>query len=253
VWKAGWTPPFELQRGSPRPVRFTGRGYLAVIGVSVLIAVSLAAGIALYVMRQRALKRASLLAAEGIAAPARVVSTGIDNSEDRNRFVAYEFATGGQSYRGRTTLNGRDKRPFFDGSAVTVHYLPGNPEQSWLEDYKPEGPPGWVPFGMPLGPVIGAVSLMLALRRQRRLLADGVAAQGRIVSFRRRHTDHSSGYRVECEFQLKYGATERAKVRSMRRPPAPGTAVTMLYDEYAPKRAAIYPCSMVRVERGFGN
>jgi hypothetical protein len=251
-WKTDWRPPSELERSTPRPIRLTGAGRAVTAAMILMIAGSVALGVWLSALRHREQARAAALAAEGVTVEAQIVRTGIDSAEDRRPFVVYEYTAGGRTYQGRTTLQRSDSGRFPEGAAATVRYLPAEPGRSWLAGHGPEGPPAWVPFVAPTGMIIGAVAIAFSLRRQRRLLAEGRPAQGRVISSRRVYTQHSSGYRVVCELRTRYGATLKVKLRSSRRPPAQGSVVTMLYDPDVPKRAAIYPLPLVRVDLGFG-
>jgi hypothetical protein len=251
-WKTDWRAPSELERSAPRPIRLTGAGYAVTAAMVLMIAGSLALGVWLSVLRHREQARAAALAAEGVTVEAQIVRTGIDSSEDRRPLVVYQYTAGGRMHQGRTTLRRSDSARFPKGAAATVRYLPAEPGRSWLTGYGPEGPPAWVPFAAPAGMIAGAAAIAFGLRKQRRLLAEGRPAQGRVISSRRVYSQHSSGYRVVCELRTRDGATRKVKLRSSRRPPAPGSPVTMLYDPDVPKRAAIYPLPLVRVDLNFG-
>ena len=110
----------------------------------------------------------------------------------------------------------------------------------------------WAAFVAPLSLAAGVVGLALLLRKQRAMLANGRAAQGRIISYKRYRTQNSSGYRVIYEFRLLGGGTQQVRLNTSRKPPEPGTTVTILYDPDVPKRAVLYPMSLVRVDTEFG-
>jgi hypothetical protein len=213
-----------------------------------LIAGAVALGVFLYTSGQRERARAVALAREGVTAEARVLRIGITTDKDRLKFVVYQYAAAGRVYQGRTTLWRREEKAFEAGLSTTVRYLPGEPEKSWLAGHGPAGPPAWVALVAPLLLLAPALGLALMVRKQRWLLAEGSSAQGRVVSYKKFHAQHSSGYHVYYEFRVPSGATQKVRQDSSKKPPAPGTAVTILYDPDVPKRAAKYPLSLVRVD-----
>ena len=247
-WQADWRAPAELQRCTPRPVRLTTGGYAVAATIVLLIAGAVVLGVFLYTSGQRERARGVALAREGVTAEALVVRLGTTTGKDRRRFVIYQYEAAGRTYQGRTTLQRRDEKAFETGLSTTVRYLPGEPERSWLAGYGPAGPPTWVALVAPLSLLAPALGLALMVRRQRRLLEEGTPAQGRVASYKKFHTQHSSGYHVYYEFQVLSGATQKVRQDSSKKPPAPGTAVTILYDPDVPKRAAKYPLSLVRVD-----
>jgi hypothetical protein len=198
------------------------------------------------------LESASLLRTDGVITDARIVRTGVDSSKDHEPFVVFEFNANGQRYERRMTIHRRDTETYPVGATARIRYLPDNPKQSWLEGYGPEGPPAWVPWFAPLPLAIGAVAISFDVRRQRRLLAEGKVAQGRIVSYRRVYTGKTSNYRATYELRTASGSVYKAKVCSNRRPAEPGSRVTMLYNQDNPKQAAPYPMQFVKIDAGFG-
>jgi hypothetical protein len=216
--------------------------------VALLIAGAVILGVFLYTFGQRERARAMALAREGVTAGARVVRIGTTTEKDRREFVIYQYTVAGRTYQGRTTLSRRDEKTFEAGLSTTVRYLPGEPERSWLAGYGPAGPPAWVALVAPLSLLAPALGLAFMVRKQRGLLAEGSPAQGRVISYKKFHTQHSSGYHVYYEFQVLSGATQKIRLDTSKKPPTPGTAVTILYDPDVPKRAAKYPLSLVRVD-----
>ena len=252
-WQEDWKPPAELARSTPRPVRYTGAGYACVVGAIAMLAGGVALGVFTQTERRHALDSAALLRAEGVTTDARILRTGVDSTKEHEPFVVFEFNANGRRYERRMTIHQRDVDPYPAGAAARVRYVPGNPNQSWLEGYGPEGPPAWVPWFAPIALAIGAVSLSFNVRRQRTLLADGKAAQGRVVSYRRFYTGKTSNYRATYELRTMSGSVYKAKVCSNRRPAERGSRVTMLYNPDNPMQAAAYPMQFVKIDAGFGH
>ena len=90
---------------------------------------------------------------------------------------------------------------------------------------------------------VPAFLLPIPVRREVRLLAEGRPAPGRVTGFKKA----DEAFRVQYEFRLLNGALAKGKVNRSK-PPVVGAPLCVLYDPENPRRNALYPLSLVRLE-----
>jgi len=90
---------------------------------------------------------------------------------------------------------------------------------------------------------VPAFLLPIPVRREARLLAEGRPAPGRVTGFKK--IDQS--IRVQYEFRLLNGTVAKGKVNRSK-PPVVGAPLCVLYEPENPRRNALYPLSLVRLE-----
>jgi hypothetical protein len=241
--------PYELRRQTPREVELTGAGKSLVVLMAALLLGAVALGVFMSVLRNRELARSAELDARGVTVQAQVIDTGITRDKDRRRFVVFRYSVGGRPYERRVTFTRSDRRPVEIGSDVFIRYMPGDPGESWLAGYGPEGPPLVIVFLIPA--ILAGCTLLTSytLRRQRRLLSEGRAAIGTVTEWKGFRRGRQSGYRVEYEFKVLSGATQRSRVETKKKPPEAGSSSTILYDPDNPKKIAVYPMQLVRIAK----
>jgi MYXO-CTERM domain-containing protein len=241
-----WSEPPELRRHVPRQLGLSAGGKAAAVLVAALVTGGAAAGVALYTSAERNRALSEALETRGVAAEARVLETR--RRDKGRRLVIYGYTAQGREYSGRVTVPRGDRRALEPGSRLPVRYLPDDPRRAWPAGYDPSGPPVWTAAAAPAGFAALALVLAWSIRRQKWLLSMGRAVEGRVIGARKVHTRHGSSHTVEYEFRTLSGSVRRVKIAaSGRKPPAPGTAVTLLYDPDNPSRAAVYPLSLARV------
>ena len=241
--------PYELRRQTPREVELTAAGKSLVVLMAVLLLGAVALGVFMYVMHNRELARSAELDARGVTVQAQVINTGITRDKERRRFVVFQYHASGRLYERRVTFSRSDTRPIQIGSEVSIRYMPGEPGESWLAGYGPEGPPLVIVFLIPAIMAASTLLISYTLRRQRRLLSEGRAAIGRVTEWKGFRRGRQSGYRVEYEFKVLSGATQRSRVETRKKPPETGSTSTILYDPDNPKRIAVYPMQLVRIAK----
>ena len=88
-----------------------------------------------------------------------------------------------------------------------------------------------------------ATSLARLRSKQRRLLSEGRAAMGVVTG----HWSGSHGHKVVVyEFRLPGGELIKGRAASLKKPV--GTLLNIIYDPDRPRRSAIYPLQLVRVD-----
>jgi hypothetical protein len=246
----GWTPPPGLARSRPREVRLSAGG-VALVVLGLLLAAGGAAGAAaLAVMARRDARNARLLEEHGVAAEAVVTSLGPTRGEKARKRATYRYVVDGHAFDRTLETSERHWRTLRVGSAIAVRYLPSQPAIHAPLGRRPRGVPAWVP-ALVAGPVIFLSALcLLSVAGQRRLLAEGRTAPGRVTRHsREHHTPHGGnmGKTFHYEFPLLSGARSQGKSGPSKNPPAIGSTVCVLYDPERPRRNAVYPLSLVRL------
>ena len=248
-WDAGhWNPPAGLGYSSLRPVRLTAAGRALQVAAMVMLAGGMVAGFFMSRASQRQNTEARLLAERGVRTNAqitRVWRTGGNgknrNAEARNR-LTYTFEHAGQRYSRSTQAPYNIWRNLSAGQSLEIRYVADRPEISHPADWS----------GRPLAPwaayLVGGLLLMMAplfllpLRCQYLLLAEGRPAPGRITEIKK--TDKTM--LVKFEFRLLNGATAKGKANVGKAPKEP---LCVLYEPDNPRRNALYPLSLVKLDR----
>ncbi|MCX6633192.1 MAG: hypothetical protein NTW28_36820 [Candidatus Solibacter sp.] len=103
--------------------------------------------------------------------------------------------------------------------------------------------PLWVPY-LVAGQLAFTVTMMvIPLRRQNRLLTEGRPAPGRVTGIKK----GDKTLVIQYEFRLLSGAVAKGRSNA-RRAPAGDALLCVLYDPENPRRNALYPLSLVRLE-----
>jgi hypothetical protein len=238
-----WPSPPELARALPREVRRSGRA----IFLTTMAAVFLVAAIPLFVLtrtkfaQQEAQTVALRTAGREVTAEiARLWHTGKSSTP----MVGYAFTAGGRRIQGESSV----PEELWDGirkaGFLPVRYLPADPHINHPLAWEEPAVPAWLPLVLPVIPVGGATVLLVILRRQAELAAEGQPAPGIVTGCSRT----KGGWRVRYQFRTKEGAILKGSDRVHRRP-EPGTSVCILYLQQNPRRNQIYPLWFYRVDR----
>lgn len=238
--------PVELQRSTPREVALTAAGRI-VAGLAFALAVgALVAFALLYAKAGRDAQRQREMLAQAAQTQATVTAVRLTSGKNPERVITYEFAAGNQSYGGTTRVRRNQLRTLAVGSPVAVGYVPARPQENWLVGHEPAPMPWALVAVVPLGMLLGAAGLAYALRRERRLLAEGRPALARVTESKRIRYGHGSTNRVRYEFTLPSGGTRSGRYDTNRAAPAAGATIVVLYDPDEPRRQGRYPLSLVR-------
>ena len=239
-----WTPPDGLGYSSLRPVRLT-RGGKAMVAVTVALAIGgVVLGAVLQSTWRRQAEEQRLLHTEGLAAEATVTRAWIDGSKERQPWIAYRFQYAGRIYSHRIQTPRKMWQGFTEGATVPVRFVPSKPSISHPTAWDTEEHPWWLAFLIGCSVALPSMLQLIPIRRQARLLAEGRPAPGRVTGFRK--TDKAIV--VKYQFRLLSGATANGK-SSASKPPVQGSSVCVLYDPENPRRNALYPLSLVRLDR----
>jgi hypothetical protein len=240
-----WQPPDGLGYSSLRPVRLTTQGIaMAVIGVVFL----LAGPVLSYVITaqiKRGEQRDDLLSREGVETTAVITRVWRSGGRDNRHMVSYRFTAGDRPWDARVSV----PRPIWtglrSGDALSIRYVPGQPNVSHPTQWPSSRAPNWLPWLL-----VGVFSwpgflFWGIVRRQQRLLLEGRPAPGVITRFLRTDKQVVAYY----EFTLLSGQVMKGKSGVGRHTPGVGSQICVLYNPENPRRNAIYPLQMVKLER----
>lgn len=240
-----WTPPDGLGYSRLRAVSLTGLGIALVILSVALLLGAIAAGAALGIRANREATEHRLLRDQGVSTDAVVTRLWRGRDDERTPWVAYRFTSRGRGYEGRAKAPLRIWQGLAEGSPLPVRLLPGNPARNHPTGWPDKPMPPWLPYL--LAAILASASCLcaLALRRQQRLLSEGRPAPG-VVTGRKKTKD---GEMVYYEFALLSGAVAKGRGGPVKRPPAMGGPVCVLYDPDNPRTNALYPLSLVKLTK----
>jgi hypothetical protein len=240
-----WEPPDGLGFSSLRPVRLSRQGMAMAVMGAVFLAGSPVLGLFLEAKAVRERDERQLLHDEGRAATARIMRLWRDGKDSSEHMVGYRFPAETGDVEGRARVPAKIWKELQAGGTLAVRYVPSQPKINHPADWPMNVIPRWL--GLLLTPLfwIAPTIFALVIRRQMRLLTEGRPAQGIVTSVKR--TDKAM--QISYEFRLLSGATAKGKSTAGRRPPAVGSAVCVLYDPENPRRNALYPLQLVRLQR----
>jgi hypothetical protein len=240
-----WTPPPELTRSAPRPVRLKGAGIALVVLAVVMSLGAVAASVGLGVLSSRQAADRRLMREQGVDTTARVTRHWTQNNgKERNHLVDYTFDWEGRDYDGRSHLPLKLWRTLELGSPLPVRLLPANPNRNHPRDWEPTVLPPWV--ALLVGVILATVGglLLYAVRRQMRLLSEGRPAPGIV----RRYSFAQHGQKnIHYDFMLLSGAIAKGRSGPSRKLPPIGGAICVIYEPDNPRHNARYPLELVRL------
>jgi len=217
---------------------------MVVIG-AVMLACSLVLALFLNSRAIRERDEQQHLRSEGRETTAVITRVWRSGKDGADHMVAYRFSVAEEETQGRSSAPARIWRGLEAGGTLAVRYVPSNPKVNHPVEWKAEILPRWLPFVLMPPFWIPAAIFTVAIRTQTRLLAEGRPAQGTITGVKRRDKAMVLTY----EFHVLSGALVKGKSNAGRRPPLIGSEVCVLYDPENPRRNALYPLQLVRLQR----
>jgi hypothetical protein len=237
-----WTAPRELARALPRETSITGIG----IFIAILAALALLGSIPLFVafrgVNVRDKAWADALRTQGRETAGQIVRLWRTSGKSSRSMVTYAFSANGNRLHGDATVPGDIWRNLRTNSALPVRYLPSDPTVNHPAAWELPTEPAWVPVLLPA--LVAGVGMMLLLlvRRQAQVAAEGVPAAGMVTKC----FAVKGGWTVRYQFRMKDGAIAGGSGQATRRLDL-GTVVCVLYLPQNPKRNAMYPLTFYRV------
>lgn len=244
----GWTPPRELDRPLPRPVRLTGSGVALLVLGALLFFGGLAAGAALLRSVRRDEAAARRMLAEGrqtVGIVTRLWRTGSDSEEHH---VAYRFTVESREYHTETTIDASHWLRLGVRSRIPVLYLPSSP----LYNYPAADPPGHLDvwFAYFTGGLLTAAGLLLPMLAgyPHHMLSRGVLSRAVVSGTRIGRTDDNDEVQiVDYQYPIPGGRMGRGSYHTGGVPPLEGWVFCVLYNPRDPLHHIRYPSALVKV------
>jgi len=237
-----WTAPRELTRALPRETSMTGRAiFMAVLAVMLLLG-----SIPLFLMlrndNQRDTARAEALRTQGREVTGEIVRLWHNSNKSHTPMLTYAFTANGVRMRGDSSVPGEFWDKIRKAGFLPIRYLPSDPNVNHPVAWEPPIEPAWLTFLLPA--VLAAVSmgLVINLRRQAQVAAEGTPAAGVVTRCFR----VKGGWAVRYQFRMKDGAVGRGSSQIHRRLEI-GEAICVLYLPQNPRRNQMYPTCLYRV------
>ena len=242
---AQWSPPPELLRSLPRPVAWKARGIaLAVLAIA-LGAGAVAAGTGLSTVAGREARETRQLQDQGQNVEATITRVWRSRDKEKTPRVAYQFEFDGRTWQGESTAPRATWESLREGSPLTVRFVAANPLLNHPAGWHRSDMPMWLPYLLSASLAIGALLPVFALRREKRLLAEGRAAAAVVTGYGRT----KQGKLVKYEFRAPDGAKISGRSGPVKTWPPLAATVCILYDPDNPRRNALYPLCLVRLAR----
>jgi hypothetical protein len=238
-----WTPPDSLGYSSLRPVRLTAQGKSLIVIMATLVIGAIVLGVFLGRTARRQNQERTMLREQGVTGDATVTRAWIDGSKERQRWIAYRFDYAGRGYTHRVKTPGKIWTGLRQGTAILISFVPSQPSVSHPIGWDGDALPFWLALLIAVMVAGSGFLLLIPVRRETRLLMEGRPAPGRVTGFKK--TDKA--IQVQYEFRLLNGAIVKGKANRSK-PPVEGSPLCVLYDPENPRRNAIYPLSLVRLE-----
>jgi hypothetical protein len=241
----GWTPPDGMGYSGLRPVRLAPGGLVPPVMAFVCVIGGPVLGVYLWNQSQRQTAARERLDRDGVPAEATITRLWRTSGKSPSDRVSYRFKAGATLVTGSTHVPSRIWRTLHVGDTLPVRYVPAdamiNHPAGWPMDVTQE----WLAY-MVAAIFMGDGALVIAiLWRQWYLLGEGRPAPGIVVKKR------GAGRRamVRYEFRALSGAVLKGRCGARSQSvPGEGSAVCVLYDPENPKRNAVYPLQLVRLE-----
>jgi hypothetical protein len=237
-----WTAPRELTRALPRETSMTGRA----IFMAVLSGMLLLGSIPLFLMlrsdNQRDTARAQALRTQGREANGEIVRLWRQSNKSHTPMVTYAFTANGIRLTGDASVPGEFWDKIQKAGFLLIRYLPSDPKINHPLAWEPSTEPAWVPFLLPAVLAGASIVLVINLRRQAAVAAEGVPTAGVVTKCFR----VKGGWAVRYQFRIKDGAVRRGSSQVPLRLEV-GAAICVLYLPQNPRRNQMYPTCLYRV------
>lgn len=236
-----WTPPRELARALPRETQLSRRG----IFMAALAAILLVAAIPLFLfLRDQGTKQRAQT--EALRTQGRDATGEITRLWHRGRsstpMVSYAFTADEVRIHGEASVPGKLWDGMQKAGFIPIRYLPSSPTVNHPAAWEENAEPAWVPVVLPGVLALGGVFLLMNLRRQAVVVAEGLPTAGVITKCFR----VKGGWAVRYQFRTKDGSVTKGSDQIYRRLEA-GSTVCVLYLPERPRRNQLYPGCLYRV------
>lgn len=241
--------PPQLLRATPRSVRLSNAGIATVVALAALVVAVGFGARAVYSHAAASSHEVVRFASEAVPASAEVTDVQHRGSRDDRRIVIhYRYLVGSRQLTGTTTMREQDQDRYPVGSRVNIHYLVSEPGSSWMEGFGPRQQPSWPAAILILACALIVLGVVLRIRRQADLLANGRLAQATVTTVEKKRGQHGTTWRVTYQWHMLSGAIRSSRYEASGRPPIVGTSIPLLYDRDEPVRQRVYPFDLVKLK-----
>ncbi len=185
---------------------------------------------------------AEALRTQGRETNGQVIRLWHTNDKSRTPKVTYAFSANGLRLHGDASVPRDIWRGLQPDSTLPIRYLPSDPKVNHPAAWEISSDPDWVPVTLPAVVVGLGFVLLLILRRQAQMVAEGLPAAGVVTKC----FAVKGGWSVRYQFRMKDGTIAGGSSQTSQRL-AVGTAICVLYLPQRPRRNAMYPNSYYRV------
>ena len=230
--------PSELTGPLPRRTCLAKNGIVSAIVVTILL---VAAGAMSF--------RPSMNALQKMQTKATLRNSGSDviGKVERTRgyYLDYSFAVDGRSFTGHAFMPDRIQASLKESDPISIRYLTSNPATNRPADWDESDPLVWLPFFLPI--ILGLISVivMVFMRIDRRLVAEGTPAVAVVTKFTEHH-GRSGGFTIKYEFRNEDGTVITGSSECDDRPETDGS-ICILYMPKNPRRNQAYSTLWYRV------
>ena len=230
----GWTAPRELTEALPRKTRMARGGKQMAVGGTLFLLIGSA--LLLFYFREPVQEMARTAALRRGSRETTGVVTRVRSRYRNPDVVSYTFTANGVALTGECSVPNDHVAGLREADPLPIRFLSSNPAINHPAAWEGPDPHWWVPcvFSM-VFPACGFV-LIIGLRRDRRLLAEGVPTAGVVT---KRSRGSRGGYAMEYQFRTEDGRVAEGSGGCWNRPEI-GSTVCVLYLPQNPRRNKAY-------------
>jgi hypothetical protein len=243
--QTNWEPPDGLGYSSLRPVRLSGQGMVLAVMSIVFLLGGPAFGIFINPEIQRNKQRDRVLSEQGADATATIMRVWRDGGKNDTHMVSYRFTVDGRDIEGKSSMHRSAWVNLREGDSLAIRYVPTSPGINHPASGTSGAAPDWLPWLM-VGVFVWPPFLFWAMiRRQSRLLSEGRPAPATVTKVR-----HAKQVIAYYEFALLSGQVMKGRSQVNRRSAVqPGAQACALYLPDNPRRNALYPLELVKLQK----
>lgn len=240
-----WSPPPELGRALPRETSMTGRGTFEVILAVVLLVAAIPVFLLVRNQDAQQAARTKALRVGGREASGQIVRLWHKlghKGRSSTAMVTYEFTADGGRFTGNCSVPKELWDGFQEAGLLPVRYLPANPNINHPLAWEESPTPVWITVLFPVVLAAGGIALLMSLRGQAEVAAEGMPAVGVVTRCYR----VKRGWVVRYQFRTQDGPIFQGSSQVGRRVEA-GASVCVLYLARNPRRNQTYPLCSYKV------
>jgi Protein of unknown function (DUF3592) len=236
------TIPSELTGPLPRRSRLSGNGSQMAIVAALMLALAVAFALWVGIDRAQQLQHRAALRHDGQEAVGDITRLWSSGRSLKTR-VSYTFIANGISFKGEARVPGQLVHSLRESDTVPIRYLPANPSVNHPAAWEWSALLDWDSFVAPIIGVALCLFLIVPLRSEHQLVAEGLPVAGVITQC---SPGKRGGFSVTYDFRTQDGSVTKGNGWSRARQEV-GATVCVLYLPHNPRRNEPYPSLNYRV------